>query len=125
MHNEVNAKKLILLLALLPMAFFSFFWMKKYVWGIADEVYDGGEFLLVKNRGVEEKVFFSNIACVSFKPPTTYNGPLITLHLTKPGKFGSDITFLQATPFTNPFEKNPVEEDLIIRTIKAKSNHAL
>src|SRR4051812_44305630 len=42
-----------------------FFLMKKFLWDLMDEVYDGGDFLLVKNRDEEEKVLLSNIMNVS------------------------------------------------------------
>src|SRR5688572_22818149 len=47
------------------MAVFGFFLMKKLVWDLMDEVYDCGDSLLVRNRGVEERVPFSSIMNVS------------------------------------------------------------
>ena len=38
------------------MAVFGFILMKKLVWDLVDEVYDCGDFLLIKNRGEEERV---------------------------------------------------------------------
>ncbi|MBL8267543.1 MAG: hypothetical protein JNL55_14210, partial [Steroidobacter sp.] len=35
--------------------------LKKLVWDLMDEVYDGGDYLLVKNRGEEERIPLSNI----------------------------------------------------------------
>ena len=105
------------------MAVFGFFLMKKIVWDLADQVYDGGDFLLVRKSGVEDRVPLSNIMNVSAS--TNMNPPRITLRLVRPGKFGPEISFSPAAPFTlNPFAKNPVAEDLIVRADKARSNRA-
>ncbi len=105
------------------MAVFGFFLMKKLVWDLADEVYDGGDFLLVKNRGEEDRVLLSNIMNVSAS--TNMNPPRITLRLVNPGRFGTEISFSPASPFTlNPFAKNQVAEDLIVRVDKARSTRA-
>ncbi len=101
------------------MAIGGFFFMKKLVWDLADEVYDGGDFLLVKNRGEEERLPLSNIMNVSAS--TSTNPPRLTLRLVKPGKFGNEIAFSPASSFSfNPFAKNKVAEDLIVRVDAAR-----
>ena len=106
------------------MVVFGFFLMKYLVWDLVDEVYDGGDFLLVKNRGEEERVLLSNIMNVS--ATTNMNPPRATLRLVQPGKFGEEISFSPARPFTlNPFKKNPVVEDLIVRVDQARSKRGV
>lgn len=102
------------------MAVFGVVLMKKLVWDLADEVYDCGDSLLVKNGGKEERVPLSNIMNVS---ASTYsNPPRVSLRLVKAGKFGNEISFSPAASFTlNPFAKNKVTEDLIIRVDRARS----
>jgi len=56
----------------------------------------GGDYLLVKNRGVEA-VDLANIMNVSAS--TAVNPPRITLRLLKPGKFGDEISFSPQTGF--------------------------
>ncbi len=102
------------------LAVFGSFIMKKMVWTLADEVYDCGDFLLVRNRGEEENVALSNIMNVS--ATTFINPPRITLRLVTPGKFGQEIAFSPIRPFTlNPAAKDPVSEDLIVRVDQARS----
>src|SRR6185436_11382696 len=90
------------------------FVMRKLVWDLADEVFDGGDALLVRNRGEEELIPLANIMNVSVS--TYINPPRIALRLVTPGKFGSEIAFSPVTGFRlNPFARNPVAEDLIVR----------
>jgi hypothetical protein len=117
------AKNVTLLVLPLGMAIFGFFMMKRLVWDLADEVYDCGHALLVKNHGEEELVSLSNIMNVSVS--TYVNPPRISLRLITPGKFGSEIAFSPVTGFRlNPFAKNPVAEDLIQRVYQAVANDA-
>lgn len=102
------------------MAVFGFFLMKKLIWDLVDEVHDCGDTLLVRNRGEEERVALSNImnvnASMNMRPPR------ITLRLAKSGKFGSEISFSPVTPFTlNPFARNPIVDDLIVRVDEARA----
>ena len=102
------------------MAVLGYFIMKKMIWGLMDEVYDCGDSLLVRNRGEQESVPLVNI--MNLSASTATNPPRITLRLVKPGKFGNEIAFTPATPFTfNPFAKNPVAEDLMARVDAARS----
>jgi|SRR5712664_220925 len=118
--SGVAGKDPMFLLVPCVMAIFGFFVMKKLVWDLADEVYDGGDFLLVKNRGEEERVALSNIMNVSAS--TNTNPPRITLRLVKPGKFGAEVAFSPASNFSfNPFAKNKVAEDLIVRVDAARA----
>lgn len=108
------------LLAAAVMAVFGYFLMKNLVWDLADEVYDCGDFLLVRNRGEEDNVALSNIMNVSAS--LLLNPPRITLRLVHPGKFGKEIAFSPVRAFTlNPFAKDPVSEDLIARVDQARS----
>jgi hypothetical protein len=106
------------------MAVFGFFLLKKLVWDLVDEVYDYGDFLLIKNRGEEDRIALSNIMNVN---ATTYmNPPRITLRLVNPSKFESEITFSPIIGFKlNPFAKNEVAEDLIVRVDQARSRRAV
>ena len=101
------------------MAAFGFFFFKKLLWDLADEVHDGGDFLLVRYRGEEENVPLSNIMNVSAS--MLVNPPRISLRLVKPGKLGSEIAISPTRRFTlNPFAKSEVAENLIERVDKAR-----
>ena len=106
------------------MAVFGFFLMKKMAWDLADEVFDCGDYLLVKNRGMDERVDLSNIMNVSVS--TAANPPRITLRLVKPGRLGGEIAFSpQMGLRLNPFAKSQVAEDLMVRVDKARSRRAV
>lgn len=105
------------------MAVFGFFLLKKMVWNLADEVQDGGDYLLIRYRGYEDRLPLSNVMNVNAS--TNMNPPRITLRLVKPGKFGPEVVFSPRMEFTlNPFAKNKVAEDLIVRVDRARSNRA-
>ncbi|MGH8742204.1 MAG: hypothetical protein ACREUN_14890, partial [Burkholderiales bacterium] len=64
--NDAPSEDMLVLLAVFAaMAVMGFFVMKKLVWHAADEVYDGGSFLLVRNRGEEQTVLLSDVINVS------------------------------------------------------------
>jgi hypothetical protein len=106
------------------LAVFGFFLMRHLVWDLADEVFDGGDYLLVRNRGVEERVPLSNIMNVSAS--TMVNPARITLRLAERGRFGNEIVFSPARSMTfNPFAKSAIAEDLIVRVDKARAQRVL
>ena len=93
--------------------------MKKLVFDLADQVYDAGQFLLVKKKGIEQRVALSNIKNVNASIMT--NPPRITLSLVTPGELGPEISFCPVRPFTlNPFRKNEIAENLIDRVDRAR-----
>lgn len=105
------------------LAIFGFFIFRRLIWNLADLVQDGGDYLLVKYRGYEERIPFTNIMNVS--ATTNRNPPRITLRLVSPGPFGSELSFSPIKPFSlNPFAKNPIAEDLIVRVHNAQTRRA-
>jgi hypothetical protein len=103
-------------LVMLPVLFVI---MRKLVWDLADEVYDGGDYLLVKSGDKEERIPLSNIMNVS--STLMVNPPRITLRLVAPGRFGKEVSFTPVKPFSlNPFAGNEVAESLIERVDKAR-----
>lgn len=100
-----------------------FFLFRKLLWSLADEVYDGGDFLLVRDRGEEDHLPLANI--VNVNASIMINPPRVTLRLARPGKFGTEISFCPKTGFTlNPFAKIQVAEDLIVRVDQARSRRS-
>src|SRR5690348_1209185 len=55
------------------------FVMRKFLWNIADEVRDGGAFLVVRKGGVEERIALSEVINVDLQRYT--NPKLVTLRL--------------------------------------------
>ncbi len=123
MRTGAAQKDPLLIVVPVVMAVFGYLLMKKLLWNLVDEVYDGGDFLLIKNRGEEERVALSDIMNVSVS--TSPNPSRITLRLVSPGKFGKEITFAPAAGSAgNPFKKNQVAEDLIARVDQARAKRA-
>jgi hypothetical protein len=87
---------------------------------LMDEVYDCGDYLLVKKGGQEDTVLLSNINYVRFSNARGGAQPRIRLSLDAPGKFGAEILF---APLQNPFapRTNGVADDLVARVNKARS----
>lgn len=113
----------LIVLALLTLALAGFVAMRKYVWSLADEVYDLGDHLLVIKSGYEEKVALADIENVSVS--RHQNPQRVTLRLRGPGRLGSRIMFAPTTHFTlNPFAMNPVAQDLIARVDLARGRRA-
>ena len=102
------------------MAAFGFVLMRKLVWDLADEVHDGGHFLLVRKGSEEERIALNNIMNVSVS--TNVNPARITLRLVKPGRFGPEVAFSAVSRMSfDPSAKNPVAEDLIVRAYEART----
>lgn len=93
---------------------------KRLIWDLVDEVEDHGDYLLVRNRGDEERIALANIMNISAS--TFINPPRVTLRLVKPGRFGSEVTFSPAKRFSlNPFATHPIVDDLVERAHRARS----
>jgi len=94
------------------LAVFGYFPMKVLVFDLADEVWDAGNELVVKNKGHEVRVQLSDVKNVSYTVLT--NPQRVTLTLRQPTVFGSEITFAPPRVWI-PFAKHPLVEDLIER----------
>jgi hypothetical protein len=111
--------------ALVPvfMAIVGYLVMKKFVWVLADEVYDCGDFLLVRNRGDEDRIPLANVVNVSAS--TFTNPPRITLRLASPAKWGTVVVFSPIrSSVLNPFARNAVAEDLMVRVDRVRRDPA-
>lgn len=112
-------ERLVFLLVTVLLAGMGVVVMKLFILDLMDEVLDGGEYLLVRNRGDEDRIPIADIMNVS--ATMHVNPPRLTLRLARPSRFGSDITFSPVTGFRlNPFAKNAIAEDLIVRVDRAR-----
>ena len=114
------ASLLPVLIAPAIMIVFGYVVMKKLVFDLADEVWDDGDSLVVKNGGQEQRIALSDIKNVSYSP--FVNPPRVTLSLRRPTVFGDEITFSAPLRLV-PFSKSPVITDLIERVDQARSKH--
>jgi hypothetical protein len=104
------------------MAVFGFFIMKKLIFGLADEVWETNDHLVVKNKGVEERILFSDIQHVNCS--TMINPSRITLTLRMPSRLGSEITFSPLTRFgfLSNFSIHPIATELIDKVDHARQS---
>jgi len=102
------------------MIVFGYYIMRKLVFDLADEVWDDGDSLVVKNGGQEQRIALSDIKNVSYSP--FINPPRVTLLLRRPTIFGDEITFAAPVRLV-PFSKSPVITDLIERVDLARREH--
>jgi hypothetical protein len=119
-----NQRAIFVIQPLLMMAL-GFFLFRKMVWDLADEVRDGGGFLLVRKGSMEQRVPLANVMNVSMSQFS--NPKRLTLRLRKPCEFGDEIAFVPKMPLFrfNPFARNAVAEDLIRRVDAARQeNHS-
>jgi hypothetical protein len=99
---------------------FGFVLMRKLVFDLVDEVLDGGDVLIVRNRGKEDRIALADIKNVNYS--RMVNPPRVTLALRRASKFGSEVTFcprfrVLAFPFS---ATNPRINDLIDRIDAAR-----
>lgn len=119
----VAMKQPVALVAPVLMLTLGFFLFRKLIWDLADEVRDGGDYLLVRRGDTEERVALSNVMNVSLSQFT--NPRRLTLRLRLPGKFGDEVTFIPASTFSfSPFARNPVAEDLMHRVDRLRKPEA-
>lgn len=83
--------------------------MRTLVFGLADEVFDEGDALLVRNNKRDVRIPLSNIAAVRYA--SWLNPGKVTVALKEPCAFGAQIAFLPRTRFL-PFLGSPVVWDL-------------
>lgn len=107
-----NQLEPIALVAPVIMAVIGFLVMKLLVFDLVDEVWDDGDALIVRNRGIEETVLLKDIINLSYSGYT--NPPRATLLLREPSAFGTEITFAAPSSFI-PFSRPPMIWDLIHR----------
>jgi len=116
--NGALEKNPVALLFPCGMAAFGYFAVRASQRNLVDEVYDCGDYLLVRNRGEEDTVPLSNIINVNFgvKPPR------ITLTLDPPGKFGAEVWFAPPPQVYFGFTpRNEIAADLLMRADKART----
>lgn len=91
--------------------------MRRFIFSLADEVWDAGGEIVVKNQGRESRIPLGDIVSVRYSVAT--RPQRVTLGLRRPGPFGTEITFAAPTSWI-PFARSPVIEDLISRVDAAR-----
>jgi len=91
--------------------------MKLFVLDLLDQVFDDGDALVLKNRGQEERIPFSDIKNVSYSP--FINPPRVVLSLRRPTIFGDKVAFCAPVRIV-PFASSAAIDDLIERIDRAR-----
>jgi hypothetical protein len=94
-----------------------YFFMRRTVFNLVDEVLDAGDALLVKNGAQQEQIPLADISKISYAQ--MMNPPQVTLSLRQPTTFGEKVTFCAPTRLI-PFATSPVIDDLIKRVDAAR-----
>src|SRR5579875_479267 len=108
-------KQPIFIIQPLVMMAFGYFLFRRLAWDLADEVRDGGNFLLVRKGPVEQRIPLANVMNVSMSQFT--HPRRLTLRLRTSCAFGDEIAFIPRLPVIqfNPFARNAIAENLIRR----------
>lgn len=99
---------------------FRFFSKKKSVFSLADEVWAAEDHLVVKNKGSEQKILFSDIQHVQYVTATRPSR--ITLTFDTAGRLGKKIAFapLVHLKLLSIFENHPIATELIDKIDRAR-----
>jgi hypothetical protein len=109
----------LLLVGLAFLAVLGSFIFRSFVWDLADEVNDHGDYLEVRRGKLVDKIDIGNISKVSASEYA--NPPRVTLHLVKAGAFGLQVSFSPKAPLSfRPLAKSAVAEDLSNRADAAQ-----
>jgi hypothetical protein len=95
--------------------------MRKLIFDLADQVWDDGDSLLVRNRGEELRVALADIKNVNYTP--FVSPPRVVLSLRQTTAFGDQIAFCAPVRLV-PFASSPVIADLINRVDAARRQQA-
>jgi hypothetical protein len=104
------------LFALLMLLIWAFVYYR-FIWDVADEVMDGGDHLLVRRRGQQERIRLQDIINIAFE--RRQNGRRTVLRLARAGVFGDRIVFIPAMRLRFSFSVTDPEEEELIRRVDA------
>lgn len=96
----------------LGMGAFGFSIMKVFVWSLVDEVWDDGDSLVVRNKGIEARIDLLNIINVNHSSFT--NPPSVSLTLREPCEFGRIVKFSPPRRLMG-FGEHPIVTELVQR----------
>ncbi|ROU06916.1 hypothetical protein D9T17_11530 [Lysobacter enzymogenes] len=80
---------------------------------LADEVVDGGDHLLVRSDGIEEKVMLRDVATI--RRGFGHNPERLILTLRRPGRLGDTIAFIPKGIRWFPYVEHPLAYELRTR----------
>ncbi len=103
----------------LVMMTFGYFLFRKLVWDLADEVLDGGTYLLMRKGEVMVRIELRDVMNVNFNQLS--NPRRVALKLRTPNELGDKIVFIPMRSTLNPFARNAFVDELVLRVDAARS----
>jgi hypothetical protein len=101
--------------ALCVLASFMVYFFRRDIWDLADEVLDGGDFLLVRRGNKHDRILLANVLGVDVTHQL--NSTRIVLRLRTPGIFGDKLGFLPKV--THRWGgRNDIADDLAARVAR-------
>lgn len=91
--------------------------MRSFIFDLVDEVWDDGDSLVVRNKGIEQRFRMSAFKNVNYTRFT--NPPRVTLSLGKASVFGMEIAFIPPMRLFQ-YSMPPIAGDLIERIDAAR-----
>lgn len=85
------------------------FFIGRSIWGLADEVHDGGSFLIVRRGEAEQRVYLNDIESIDHE--AVFVPPRIRITCRTPGDLGRKIRFL-ANDFDSMIATPPLVTEL-------------
>jgi hypothetical protein len=115
--GSISSSPMIFLIAPVMMIV-GYSFMKKLVFDLVDEVLDAGDALVIRNRGLEERIALSDITNVGYSQ--YMNPPRVTLSLRSPSLFGDRVSFCAPVALLPTFSTSPIIDELIKRVDAAR-----
>ena len=116
--NSRNPVPLPVFLMTAGLGVFFFFVFRKLIFDLVDEVWDAGDMLVVRNKGLEDRILLSDIINVSYSQ--FVNPQRVTLMLRTPSQFGDKVSFSPPRASMFPLSSNPMVDELIRRVDAAR-----
>ncbi|MGE3315121.1 MAG: hypothetical protein AB7O26_08380 [Planctomycetaceae bacterium] len=120
--QNANPDAFVLVAAPIGMSVFGYFLMTFLVWDLMDEVWDCGDVLIVRNRGVEFEIPLTDCRTINWS--VMQNPGRITLFLRTETPFGKQLPFMYPASF-NPFaafRSPPIALELLERIEDARES---
>jgi hypothetical protein len=121
--QKANPEYVILFSALAVMAVIFVVVFRRRMWSLADDVLDGGTYLLVRFGTREASINLANITKVDVE--SQLGATTVRLRLATPCEFGGVVSFLAKSTSRNPFALNVIAEDLIARVNRGDGGGAV
>ncbi|PKN70064.1 MAG: hypothetical protein CVU54_08525 [Deltaproteobacteria bacterium HGW-Deltaproteobacteria-12] len=99
------------------MAGFGYFFFRKFVWDLADEVYDCGDFLEFRRGQKTQRVSLNEIINIDYSHMSSPER--VVIHTRQSGAIGKELAFCPPMRF-HLFSKSPLVRDLIERVDAAR-----